>query len=325
VQKYIIKMSIYEDIKQLIRDGEWEDLRDLLIENKNTDHIGTCSCGCKELHNFKKFVKNTFGRYPAILFKIGYETGHLQSDDIEYISEMILWAQPPRDFYTDEELVPEHVYWLNVMEILDVFFKYCPNIKTWRAPDHVEYARRAFEEWHKEGEVFVPPEVKDARDLVDRSLLHYVFNNQVMNSSTIQYQQILWKMFDFGIPFGKIDCIRINDEWQSCHPIHLCIDNGFMWLLKKIYQKSPEIINKAILDYEIGLNSYVRTIEYWKSNKTPETYIIVNGDKVMTNPDRPTYYEKYHSEADANYEELSEFLRTARNAYVVEFIMKVYS
>jgi len=48
-------------------------------------------------------------------------------------------------------------------------------------------------------------------------------------------------------------------------------------------------------------------------------------EKPFINPDCPTYYEKYHSEADENYLELSEFLQTVRNAYVVEFIMKVYS
>lgn len=316
-------MSIYEDIKQLIADEKWDDLGDYLLEHKDTNHVSTCMCGCKELMNFKKLLKNTFGRYPAILFKIGYETGHLNVDDIEYIADIILWIQPARNPMTDEELVPEHVYWQNVMETLDMFFKYCPNIKTWREPDYIEYARRGFEEWHQEGEVFVPPKPEDARDLVDRSLLHMVLNNQIMNVSKIQYQQIMWKMFDFGIPFGKTDCIRINDEWEECHPIHLCISNGFTWLLKKIYQKSPEIINDAILDYEVYLNKYLKTIEYWKSEKIDSPEIVVNGQLVPVDPNPPTYYEKYHSEADANYLKLNEFLLSVRNLYVINFIKKV--
>ena len=293
------------------------EYRRLLIENPDTTTTFECSCGCMENDNIFKMLRE-FGRFPAELYIIAFETGHL-SKKIEYGStkkkvqkttEMVSFGFCDMTYnfensYDRTLIIQVEEAQKNIMETIDVFYTIFKeysglNQYAWIGQRRTDYLG---------DDILTYDYPKHLPTYICCNLMSYIINPTRMNITDTFVWDLLLKLYDLGIPFpdhitewvddesrpivksakedGENDKVEYICVLRSMSPIQAIIGNGGLHALKGLYERNLEMVSKSLIDVDIYVEEFRNNIKYWKTTSS---------------------YDKHHANADDILAEMESFI-----------------
>ena len=293
-----------------------DEYRRILIENPDTTTTSECSCGCMEESNIFIMLRD-FGRFPAELYTIAFETGHL-SKRIEYGStkkkvqntkKMVNFGfcymtDKFTNLYDSTLIIPVKDVQKNIMETIDVFYTNFEedsglNQYVWIGRSRTDYL----------GDIFTYDYPKHLPTYICCNLTSYIINPTCMNITEIFVWDLLLKLYDLGMPFpdhvtewvddesrpivksakedGKDDKVDYVRVLRIMSPIQAIIGNGGLYALKGLYERDPEMVRKSLIDVNTYIDKFRSNIKYWKTTSS---------------------YDKYHANAEDILAEMKSFI-----------------
>lgn len=298
-----------------------EKFRRLLVKNPDTTTTSECSCRCLETDNIFKLLR-TIGRFPAELYKIAFETGHLSkmikygSTDttIQNTTDMLdfgfgFMIDKFKNRHDGTIIIPVEKAQENIMDTIDVLYSnfeenYGLNQYAWIGRRRTEYSGDI-------SKYYYPPHLPT---YINCNFMNYIINPMQLNSTNTFVWDLLLKLYDLGMPFpdhitewvedksrpivkpakedeedNKVEYVRVL---HIISPIQAIIGNGGLHALKGLYERDPEMVRKNLIDVDTYIEEFRSNIEYWKTTSWKTT----------------SYYEKYHANADGILAEMELFI-----------------
>lgn len=292
------------------------EYRRLLIENPDTTTKSECHCGCIENDDIFKMLRE-FGQFPAELYIIAFETGHL-SKRIEYGStdekvqkttEMVNFGfcymtYNFENLYDRTLIIPVEEAQENIMETIDVFYT---NFEEDGGLNQYAWISQRRTDYH--GNIFTYDYPKHLPTYICCNLMSYIINPTRMNITGTFVWDLLLKLYDLGMPFpdhitewvddesrqiiksakedGEKDKVEYVRILRIMSPIQAIIGNGGLHALKGLYERNPEMVSKSLIDVDTHIEEFRSTITYWKTTSS---------------------YDKYHANADYILAEMESFI-----------------